>query len=654
MVNFRRVVTVLAVLALFTGLGFAQQLGCSAQGTVSTTLRAEGLSEQSGDIIISCSQGIKIPPGGQIPLVNVTVFYSTAVTSRLLNKDGRSEALLLIDEPNSFQTSPGSNLGLIPCTTPLQGCAQVAGQDVMGTGNTLEYAVAVNPGTQTPAPNVYQGIVNGNSVTFYGVPVLPPTTVGSRTYRITNVRVNASQAAVNTAVQAFIQASDPAALPISNSQPIVGYTANGLKASIGSGVTGKQCVALTTSSTGTIKFTEQFGSAFKTRVKATANSLYSGQIVPADDSAHALGYVSGTPTAGLPATSQSLPGVTSNSESNFVTPTGVFTTAGFRPGLADFGTRLKATFNNIPSGVHVFVSLNNIGAPAADLAMPGALAGNANTADGSAYVGLAEPVTSETVGDGAAIGGAFPVVTGDDPSEVPIDSTSHSGTAVWEVVNTNPNTIESFSFAVSFSFTPATATNSPLPGASTVTLTYAPTPSGTAAGAASTSLTIPRFSNSSSATDTVLTIGVCRTILLYPYITNQAGFDTGVTVANTSMDPFTTGDNLTGAQNGSCTFTFYGGTTAAANTPPAAFKTPNIPAGTVWADTLSDPAVAPTFQGYAFAVCDFQFAHGFAFISDVGARNLAMGYLALVIPDLSPRTATAFGQGPAVGEQDAH
>ena len=33
------------------------------------------------------------------------------------------------------------------------------------------------------------------------------------------------------------------------------------------------------------------------------------------------------------------------------------------------------------------------------------------------------------------------------------------------------------------------------------------------------------------------------------------------------------------------------------------------------------------------AVCRFQYAHGFAFISDLGARNLAMGYLALVIPD---------------------
>ena len=31
------------------------------------------------------------------------------------------------------------------------------------------------------------------------------------------------------------------------------------------------------------------------------------------------------------------------------------------------------------------------------------------------------------------------------------------------------------------------------------------------------------------------------------------------------------------------------------------------------------------------ARCNFQWAHGFAFISDIGARNLAMGYLALVI-----------------------
>ena len=46
-------------------------------------------------------------------------------------------------------------------------------------------------------------------------------------------------------------------------------------------------------------------------------------------------------------------------------------------------------------------------------------------------------------------------------------------------------------------------------------------------------------------------------------------------------------------------------------------------------------ALAPNFQGYMIAVCNFQLAHGFAFVSDIGARNLAMGYLALVLPTVT-------------------
>ena len=67
------------------------------------------------------------------------------------------------------------------------------------------------------------------------------------------------------------------------------------------------------------------------------------------------------------------------------------------------------------------------------------------------------------------------------------------------------------------------------------------------------------------------------------------------------------------------------------------------------------PTFAPNFQGYMFAVCNFQFAHGFAFISDVGARNLAMGYLAIVIPDpgtvTRARLARASPNAPRAAEQ---
>ena len=134
MVNFRRVVTVLAVLALFTGLAFAQQEGCSAQGTASNPLRAEGYTEESGDIVITCTSGVTLAPGANIPLVNITVYYTTTVTSRLLPttspvpSNQTSEALLLIDEPNTNLGLPigrwpdgvpyGSAQGLNPCLAP--------------------------------------------------------------------------------------------------------------------------------------------------------------------------------------------------------------------------------------------------------------------------------------------------------------------------------------------------------------------------------------------------------------------------------------------------------------------------------------------------------------------------------------------------------
>src|SRR4029077_20397055 len=89
----------------------------------------------------------------------------------------------------------------------------------------------------------------------------------------------------------------------------------------------------------------------------------------------------------------------------------------------------------------------------------------------------------------------------------------------------------------------------------------------------------------------------------------------------------TLGSSATGAQAGSCTLTWY----SAATPPINPSNTGNIAAGTVWVNTVG--ILAPGFQGYMFAVCNFQYAHGFAFISDVGARNLAMGYLAIVLPD---------------------
>jgi hypothetical protein len=147
---------------------------------------------------------------------------------------------------------------------------------------------------------------------------------------------------------------------------------------------------------------------------------------------------------------------------------------------------------------------------------------------------------------------------------------------------------------------------------------------------------IPNFViGPSSTTTTLSTFTQCTTSLLFPFVTNQLGFDTGIAVSNTSTDPF--GSNGATPQAGTCTLYFYG---AGAPTPNSV-ATPSVPSATVYTNTIS--ALAPGFQGYLIASCNFQFAHGFAFIEDglgTGA-GITMGYLAGVIPDTNQLARTA-------------
>jgi hypothetical protein len=221
---------------------------------------------------------------------------------------------------------------------------------------------------------------------------------------------------------------------------------------------------------------------------------------------------------------------------------------------------------------------------------------------------------------------------------VPLTNVNGSATAVWEVTNALANTLETDDFGVFLSYASTTTANLPTIGTATVNLSYAPVPDATsgftaATGAqASTVLGIPRFADTSTAGN-ALTIVICQTALLYPYVTEIGGFDTGLAVANTSSDPFGTS-----AQTGYCTINWYG--TAAPATNPgfvgsAGYQTTTptssqlIANGTIqaWATSVN----APGFNGYVIAVCNFQYAHGFAFVSDLGARNLAMGYLAIIM-----------------------
>ncbi|MGH9657597.1 MAG: hypothetical protein ACRD96_03575, partial [Bryobacteraceae bacterium] len=345
--------------------------------------------------------------------------------------------------------------------------------------------------------------------------------------------------------------------------------------------------------------------------------------------------VNSSPAEPRDTTSQNSPGTIYNVESGF-------RNSGFVghadrgdlgvAGRADNGNRVAAVFANVPTGVTLFVDRC-----AAPLATP--LAVGNYTISGTNCNGSVTSATNFT--GGLTTGGPdfalrFTSETGNTEAEqsgtVPIGIDSIGTTAFWQVAQSDSLSLSTFNFGLYINYTANPAGNSPGLGTITVAGSYAPR---STQGLAATD-PIPRFADTGVATN-IISIAACRTNLLYPYVTNQGGFDTGLAIAATATDPFGTAP-----QGGTCALNWYG-----ANAPAAA-NTPTIASGTV--HTLLTSVAAPNFQGYMIAVCQFQYAHGFAFVSDLGFDYGAMGYLALVIPD-PPRSANYPTSGSPSGEQ---
>jgi hypothetical protein len=650
MPEFRKWILALAVVALFAGVASAQigtpgttpagNFTCNTtpNGSVTPTVRGDGFTELVGDIVITCTGGTPLTNGTVIPTANITVFLNTAATSRLLSTSATagaytvSEATLLIDEPGSGLTGYGPSQPVTLCTSPafgagVGGCSQIVGAPV-ATSNGLQ--IPLNANGSAPAANAFQGLVLGNQIAFFGIPILPPTTTGvSRVLRITNIRANANGiggtpgsvvASISTTISTIPSATATVGFILPGLSPTNTTVRNAANNGSGGSTSFAQCSnssltsGTTSASGGGLQFQENFATAFKTR---------------------------GAPSTGTSGTTvQNIPGTVYNTESGFTIPaatsTGGVGATVYAAGFADYGTRLKATFSNVPSGVTLYVSTRDLTnsylsyTNSAIGAGPNAVLVISETATDGGSTNFTVPTASPTTtftGSGSAFN--IPVA--------PLTVSAGTGQAVWEIIQANPSTIDTNFFGVYISYTASPATNVPTPGTMSVTLSFAPTPLGgaftaTTGSAASATLTIPRFSDSNDITKTYATFALCTTDLLYPYVVNVNGFDTGLAIANTTTDPFGTTP-----QAGTCTLNFYG--TAA---PTAAFTTPNVATGTVYANLAS--TLAPGFDGYMIAVCNFQYAHGFAFISDVGARNLAMGYLALVMNgagSLNTRGSTA-------------
>ena len=531
---------------------------CAVTAGVPPLLRSEGFTELTGDLLIVCTGG----SAGQSNRVNLQLFSNAPITSRLIG--GQTEALLLVDE-------------LI--------------------------------GNPTSTPAVYRSVPgqNDNSIVWADVLVVAPGPTGQRTFRITNVRVNASAVAqsntpVPSQVFAFVSASPSQSLPLRTPQHVVGFIHKGLDFDVtncaGTGsVTNAfvQCASenasgnrnLISGTNGAINFGVRFTEGFQTSFKP--------QIVASQ----------------LPST----PGVVYHSESGFLRNDLPFAVGG-----ADTGTRLAARFTNVPAGVRLFVTTR----PTAGTSS-GIVAGLVQNNIGAATATLFCP---QTANDGYAAA-EIPVVDG-------------TATAVWEITAANPADLESVIFGVAVAYTANTPNGLPGLGLASVAGSFAPFyPPASAAGQMSATLPIPRFIETPIKT-TAFRIDPCVTNILFPFVTNDSGFDTGIAISNTSVDPFGVAAR---PQAGACTINYYGRTPGGIAPPPQ--RSTVVQAGTAMTFVLSSggshnvPAT-PGFQGYIIAQCDFRYGHGFAFITDgpIGTSRVAEGYIGLVMDAPVPTRGT--------------
>jgi len=108
--------------------------------------------------------------------------------------------------------------------------------------------------------------------------------------------------------------------------------------------------------------------------------------------------------------------------------------------------------------------------------------------------------------------------------------------------------------------------------------------------------------------------------LLFAYVTSEPGFDTEITITNTSRDTLESAPH-----SGTCTLDFYG-----SGTVPAQQTTPPIAAGQNLVFQVS--AAAPSFTGYLVANCGFPLARGVARWSSAGRLAVAQDAQSLTLP----------------------
>ena len=499
-------------------------------------------------------------------------------------QDDTTDAVLVINENNcGAPTDRGGRMDALgatdsgfegpPCSPP-DSRFQDPQFGVLVTNNRLEWT-----GVQVPIPGADDAGIPGS-------PFPEATTI-----RLTSMRGNASMLGIPdqgspafSQIQATVTVNGESTITLNTNEANIGLPLLGLISSVDDDIaSGLQCDS--EGGHATLTLSEGFPTAFKTI--GTASFTLSGSIqvengYPAPDS--------GTSTAAGD--------------------------GGATEGGATQSTHFLLMFHNIPEGVRVGVEDDP----------------DCTEDDLDSDHLMLDAVECDVNGDNC--GSALPISDADDAlnGTVEVDIDGGSGWIGYEVVDDWTIASEDCDIEVWFAWTPDTENNLPAPGTGQLSVSYAPL--STVGTSTEDDAPRPRFlEGSGSDPENIVNVVKCTSTILFPFVTNQNNFDTGLVISNTSEDWLGTSP-----QDGACEIHYHGETTgggAAAPTDPSAV----VLAGDQLVWLLSsgnaamdlDPAVE--FQGYVIAVCDFQYGHGYAFISDgFGAiPKLAQGYLALIL-----------------------
>ncbi len=387
---------------------------CAANGSTPLDVRKEGLSELVEDIILQCTGGFPTPAGQPVPTMTFSITANAPITSRLLSSSGQTEALLVVNEP-----IPASQL-----LCPIGSVCPLVADGNGGASGTAAY-------NGTPGhPNIFSGVrTSPNTITFSNIPIDAPGSAASTPLntpgiylRIANIRVAPALLSLAPGADPFyitLTASNNSGVTIANPVQIVGslYSQGLGSFHATQPVTLSQCSAQTLQPAFSITVKEGFGTAFRMRTAAAGTSQ--ANFTGTTESGYRINGLPDSPTS---------------------------------PGVADFGTRIRFSFQNVPAGATIYAPVTlQVPSPSGAPSMVATLVAGERAA-------LSDPLPTPAINGYVAIS---------------------NGTAVYEITSAtlvSLATLNSLEFGFQLSYPTGTSA-----GTTTVAVDFAPVSSGTAA-----------------------------------------------------------------------------------------------------------------------------------------------------------------------------